>query len=778
MPPKAKGKQKINAISKSEAHQLLKDYEAATPYIEQLFRLLNNEVVNESAKKLRQINARIQRRNSAANRPSKQGTIDTDFFIDCGKELEKAVEEYVVADDVSTYGRLKKKIDEKVEKEGYPTGWGLDDDEFRNFCKTIGKQPEHPLEYDSTHEGPTSQGYAQGSERLEDTEPEPEDGFAAHQGDEARSEYAHEDELSGDVPDEEYSQTYRGRRSYPEDETFEEHHHTTGHDEVRYWQQNFVPLDRLFEETEKTYGLPFTRGQILAWRAHGNTGWSVIVGYECDGRQIARLEPAKRRPFPKDSRTHIQSNSRGHKPKSTRGSRKVYRSSDDVAALGLVAWRVDNKYEHEPTSVLRPSEKAWYPETYVQVCWTDGVCTWESRDSLRFVFGGSPYKVDILVYRTAIALEGDYQEALTGVRPQYPDGGVMQNQHWRNRNALGGAHWLHPRANKNKRVVSIQEESLSDLEDELEDEDIAEEVEEEDEDESINEEADPEFTDEEIDEEEVEYDADVLAADVAEPDEAYMSVPIEPEVQYTRTGRHFLPTPPASRRQTPHYKDGRSPKPRAGPSRSKRPTAPPMPAVPEIPTRDQIRAARNRHPMSGPSQNSQRDATPRQRQDPSLAHQKEPTFRSRYPDTGKMEQQSFIRRAASQLPSRQPRTSNQAQRGQQSFVPSKVASEPPPLQSRTSGLTRRQQQPSLPKKATSVLPTRPRRPSVSRAYRSHPEVGTLRYATSPEPEPSTNRFSDTGPARRAEKGFRSLDKPYRHTTPARRENQSHPKHMR
>ncbi|KAL4985155.1 hypothetical protein BDW68DRAFT_180002 [Aspergillus falconensis] len=36
----------------------------------------------------------------------------------------------------------------------------------------------------------------------------------------------------------------------------------------------------------------------------------------------------------------------------------------------------------------------------------------------------------------------------------------MANKHWRNENALGGAHWLHPRTKETKRAVELEEEDV------------------------------------------------------------------------------------------------------------------------------------------------------------------------------------------------------------------------------------------------------------------------------------------------------------------------------
>ena len=164
-----------------------------------------------------------------------------------------------------------------------------------------------------------------------------------------------------------------------------------------------------------------------------------------------------------------------------------YWSQDHISGFGLVAWRVEAGYIEDPTVVLRPMENAWYPETYINAHWYDGVWTWESRDCLRAVMKQSAFRIDVLIYALTIRQEGPYQEALTGVTPSYPANVLqMDNSHWRND---GGPYWIGRRASDNgrqrasdngrRRAPDIERQVIEVEEDEVRDEEYGEEGEEE-----------------------------------------------------------------------------------------------------------------------------------------------------------------------------------------------------------------------------------------------------------------------------------------------------------
>ncbi|KAJ5491939.1 hypothetical protein N7453_010036 [Penicillium expansum] len=222
--------------------------------------------------------------------------------------------------------------------------------------------------------------------------------------------------------------------------------------EAEIFLQPMWSTPELLEYTAETSGLPM-EGSILAWRGNGY-GKSVIVGYACGGFVTARLIPAARRQIPPRA-PNILDQSLGRR-------KDDIRTELDIGAWGLVAWRVDKKsVDQDPISLLKPMNRAWYPETYVYILWRDGHRSWESRDNLRYTCASDERKTDILIYNLAKEQETNYQEALTGVRPQYPPANThMKNEHWRNVNAYGGAHWLQPRAQENRRITTIAYEPV------------------------------------------------------------------------------------------------------------------------------------------------------------------------------------------------------------------------------------------------------------------------------------------------------------------------------
>ncbi|KUM55355.1 hypothetical protein ACN42_g11945, partial [Penicillium freii] len=227
--------------------------------------------------------------------------------------------------------------------------------------------------------------------------------------------------------------------------------------EAEFFLQPMWSTPQLLEHTAETSGVPM-EGSILAWRGNG-PGKSVIVGYACGGFATARLIPAARRHIP----------SRAPKiSEQSLGRRKDYiRTERDIQGWGIVAWRVDKKsVDQDPISLLKPMNRAWYPETYVYIHWFGGDASWESRHDLRFVCAGNELRTDMLIYNVAKNQEANYREALTGVRPEYPPANThMTNEHWRNVNAYRGAYWLQPRAQENRRITRIRYEPVIPRED-------------------------------------------------------------------------------------------------------------------------------------------------------------------------------------------------------------------------------------------------------------------------------------------------------------------------
>ncbi|KXG51309.1 uncharacterized protein PGRI_093210 [Penicillium griseofulvum] len=227
--------------------------------------------------------------------------------------------------------------------------------------------------------------------------------------------------------------------------------------EAEFFLQPMWSTPELLDHTAETSGLPM-EGSVLAWRGNG-PGKSVIVGYACGTSATARLIPAARRHIPSRAPNIFEE---------SLGRRKDYiRTERDIRGWGIVAWRVDKKsIDQDPISLLKPMNRAWYPETYVYIHWWGGDASWESRQNLRFVCASDELKTDMLIYNLAKEQEADYREALTGVRPEYPPANThMTNDHWRNVNAYRGAHWFQPRAEENRRITRIGYEPVIPRED-------------------------------------------------------------------------------------------------------------------------------------------------------------------------------------------------------------------------------------------------------------------------------------------------------------------------
>lgn len=453
-------------------------YIQAWPLVEKLL-WGDGEIERARAQKaMRRINTNIEQLNRHHGKHRDARKIDVGKYTRIGEKLLKAAIDYLTTGNNSEYIALREKYNDSFESRGFPDDFCIHDDDFDALCRRVQPMVQKARE---DHSSDSSDLRDVPDEEHADAEQYTD----AEQNNNRREELENAYTTAGlddhdSLPAEEYDPQEPGLEPADATDEVDDEYDDDGFlsrtpqgpspKDRAFWETHYVSFDDLLHDTQKVWGSLMTEGEILAYRLQGTVGYSVIVGYECDGHQIARLEAAARRPIPKDAQ-HIAEISKARKPiyEDKKSKYKVYRNRAAVQGIGLIAWRVEGNYEAEPTSVLRPSRKAWYPETYIQVYWADNTWSWESRDGRRFVYGGDPYKVDILIYRQAISQEADFKEALTGHRPEFPDGGPMANKHWRNENAFGGAYWLQPRARKNKRVVKIEEEELEDVKSEDED---------------------------------------------------------------------------------------------------------------------------------------------------------------------------------------------------------------------------------------------------------------------------------------------------------------------
>ncbi|KAF4230625.1 hypothetical protein CNMCM6805_000660 [Aspergillus fumigatiaffinis] len=453
-------------------------YSQAWPFVEKL--LWGEEVERDRARnQMRRVNSAIEKLNRKHGKRPDRCKINIEKYLAIGERLLNAAIRSVTDGDDSEYNALREKYNNYFRSQRFPDTFCISDEKFNALRQSLEPLVQKTREEYSSELSDVPDEEHIDAEQDNDRREELENAYTraglSDHGSSSAEEHGRQnpDVEPGDQSDEHhdrYDDDGYDDDGYDDDGFFDQSPPNPSRKDRGFWETHYVAFDDLLHDTQKVWGSLMTEGEILAYRLQGNVGYSVIVGYECDGRQIARLEAAARRPIPKDAQ-HISEISKARKPIYEDKNRKFkeYRNRADVQGIGLVAWRVEGNYETDPTSVLRPSRKAWYPETYIQVYWTDNSWSWESRDGLRFVYGGDSYRVDILIYRQAISQEADFQEALTGHRPEFPDGGPMANKHWRNENAYGGAFWLQPRARKNKRVVKIEEEGVENVKSEDED---------------------------------------------------------------------------------------------------------------------------------------------------------------------------------------------------------------------------------------------------------------------------------------------------------------------
>ena len=208
-------------------------------------------------------------------------------------------------------------------------------------------------------------------------------------------------------------EAYSEDGSYPLDKPTEDESRQQARSQLPRWMKS-VSLHTIRQNAQKAYGsYGFLLGIGSHLGQHKTTDGRalVILGYEFQGKQIARVKPGDENL--RSELNNPQEQEIGFGPEG--------RTSHHVKGIGLVAWAVDEKQSLDPTKILYPKRDALYPDTLVWVHWTDGLWTWESRESLRCIMCDlSSYEVDVIIYFVAVSQEANYQEELTGERPTYP----------------------------------------------------------------------------------------------------------------------------------------------------------------------------------------------------------------------------------------------------------------------------------------------------------------------------------------------------------------------
>jgi hypothetical protein len=201
-----------------------------------------------------------------------------------------------------------------------------------------------------------------------------------------------------------------------------------------FW--DFAALTR---EIRNIYGLN-RGGNVLGWNKHEKAGYSVIVKIVADSAVTARIEPARfHSGLTTSEDTHIALNERG-KRRTPDGEDWEW-PAERVTGFGLVAWRVDEKYVHDPVCVLTPGHKTYCPMTYIQVFWDDGQWTWESRNCFRQIIKQEPYLTDTTIYHMADEQEFHFTKEQRENARSAPVSLPGRNPHWRNTQTPTGAYY-------------------------------------------------------------------------------------------------------------------------------------------------------------------------------------------------------------------------------------------------------------------------------------------------------------------------------------------------
>jgi hypothetical protein len=336
------------------------EYETATPLIASLLWSLPGERPDHVVKQLRELNTQIRAKNIQAKRRQNEGLINVELFLSLGDQLQEAATT-VAGSDEERFLESQETLQNAIEEFKWPDDWNIELDQFTEYCEALAKLDDNTSGTQDIAQAPYDGDLGQSDSEVSDM-----------------------------------------------DELFD--------DNISNWQ-SATPLDDIRHEAEKEYGIPFTQGAVLGWSGSEESGYSLIVGSQYDGKRIARVIQSTNLPSHVNDNMSIELNSRAEQ---VINNETVY-DSRLVEGIGLVAWKVNARHELDPTSSLHPGKAKPYPETYVWVLWYDGAWSWESRWGLQQIMHElTDFQVDLLIYRLATSQDGDYRESLTGERPSYP----------------------------------------------------------------------------------------------------------------------------------------------------------------------------------------------------------------------------------------------------------------------------------------------------------------------------------------------------------------------
>lgn len=381
------------------------EYDAATTLIASLIWSEPGERPQQAIDQLHELNVRIRAKNSRSKRKPDYGTVDIAFFSKFGDDIDEAALAYINNKRRDKFLKAQGVLRSVIKNSNLPDNWNIDWEQFQDYCggrrlEVENKPPHSPMDSLRRPQSPETET--------------------------AYDDQGSDDEQSVSSIISKYEQGSEGEDNaatssldQSSDSALESNDDA---DRLSVEWRSCASLERSCRQAEKEYGVPFTPGVTLGWRSFGRAKYSLIVGHQYRGKMIARVVSSANTPQTRE--TNIDLNARGH----TKGTKKY--TPAFVQGTGLVAWRVGETNELNPTAPLRPVSGMSYPETYVGVLWHDGAWTWESRENFRSIMEDlTPLQTDILIYRWATSQDAEYKEALTGQRPKYPAVSPFDVQH-------------------------------------------------------------------------------------------------------------------------------------------------------------------------------------------------------------------------------------------------------------------------------------------------------------------------------------------------------------
>ncbi|KAE8407131.1 hypothetical protein BDV37DRAFT_280389 [Aspergillus pseudonomiae] len=403
------------------------EYDAATPLIASLVWSLTNEPPVQVVKQLKTLNNQIRAKNIQHKRRRDEGIIDVDFVSSFGSQMEDASLAFFESGDDKKFLHTQESLRKAISKSNWPTDWNVTWDQFLEYHETF--TGEVPGQNETiSHSAPTERSSLAVDLPSVDAF---ESGDIAHStramlGD-ATTEHGHDNGVNNHIKEANEDPILENDENDGDSDEVSDYDNEYD-DDISNWQV-CKALDDTQHEAEKEYGIPFNRGAVLGWRASGKFGYSILVGHQHNGRKVARVIVSNDLPMHLDDDTNIDMYTRAEQA----FDENVDYSSIVVEGTGLIAWRVGDEDQLDPTAALHPSKNPQYPETYIWVLWHDGIWTWESREGLRSIMDHlTEFQVDLLIYRLAVAQDGAYRESLTGKRPEYPAVNPKALEAWRN----------------------------------------------------------------------------------------------------------------------------------------------------------------------------------------------------------------------------------------------------------------------------------------------------------------------------------------------------------